>query len=60
VPTPLFQCSTAPEAWFLQNSLFFSLLFRDSVTLLRQIEVLLAQGKSAPEACRDTGKSQQN
>ena len=23
------------------------------VTLLRQIEVLMAQGKSAPEACRD-------
>ena len=30
------------------------------VTLLRQIEVLMAQGKSAPEACRDTGISQQN
>ena len=25
------------------------------VTLLRQIEVLMAQGKSAPEACRDAG-----
>jgi hypothetical protein len=25
------------------------------VTLLRQIEVLTAQGKSAPEACRDAG-----
>jgi hypothetical protein len=24
-------------------------------TLLRQIEVLMAQGKSAPEACRETG-----
>ena len=30
------------------------------VTLLRQIEVLMAQGKSAPEACRETGISQQN
>ena len=29
------------------------------VTLLRQIEVLMAQGKSAPEACRDAGVSQQ-
>jgi hypothetical protein len=28
------------------------------VTLLRQIEVLMAQGKSAPEACRDAGISQ--
>ena len=27
------------------------------VTLLRQIEVLMAQGKSAPEACRDAGIS---
>ena len=30
------------------------------VTLLRQIEVLIAQGKSAPEACRDAGISQQS
>jgi hypothetical protein len=30
------------------------------VTLLRQIEVLMPQGKSAPEACRDAGISQQN
>jgi len=30
------------------------------VTLLRQIEVLMTQGKSAPEACRDAGISQQN
>jgi hypothetical protein len=30
------------------------------VTLLRQIEVLMAQGKSGPEACRDAGISQQN
>jgi len=30
------------------------------VTLLRQIEVSMAQGKSAPEACRDAGISQQN
>jgi putative transposase len=30
------------------------------VTLLRQIEVLMAQGKSAPEACRDAGISQQS
>jgi transposase-like protein len=30
------------------------------VTLLRQIEVLTAQGKSAPEACRDAGISQQS
>jgi putative transposase len=30
------------------------------VTLLRQIEVLMVQGKSAPEACRDAGISQQN
>lgn len=30
------------------------------VTLIRQIEVLMAQGKSAPEACRDAGISQQS
>ena len=30
------------------------------VTLLRQIEVLMAQGKSAPEAWREAGISQQN
>jgi len=30
------------------------------VTLLRQIEVLMAQGKSAPEAWRDAEISQQN
>jgi len=30
------------------------------VTLLRQIEVLMARGKSSPEACRDTGILQQN
>ena len=30
------------------------------VTLLRQIEVLIAQGKSAPEACREAGISQQS
>ena len=30
------------------------------VTLLRQIEVLMAQGKSAPQACRDAGVSQQS
>jgi hypothetical protein len=30
------------------------------VTLLRQIEVFMAQGKSAPEACRAAGISQQN
>jgi putative transposase len=30
------------------------------VTLLRQIEVSIAQGKSAPEACRDAGISQQS
>jgi putative transposase len=30
------------------------------VTSLRQIEVLMAQGKSAPEACRDAGISQQS
>jgi len=30
------------------------------VTLLRQIEVLIAQGKSAPVACREAGISQQN
>jgi putative transposase len=29
------------------------------VTALRQIEVLMAQGKTAPEACRDAGISQQ-
>jgi putative transposase len=29
------------------------------VTLLRQIEVLIAQGKRAPVACRDAGISQQ-
>jgi len=30
------------------------------VTLLRQIEVSMAQGKSAPEACRAARISQQN
>jgi len=30
------------------------------VTLLRQIEVLMAQGKSAPEACREAGILQQS
>ena len=30
------------------------------VMLLRQIEVSMAQGKSAPVACRDAGISQQN
>jgi len=30
------------------------------VTLLRQIEVLMAQGKSPPEACREAGISRQN
>jgi putative transposase len=30
------------------------------VTLLRQLEVSMAQGKSAPEACRDAGVSQQS
>jgi putative transposase len=30
------------------------------VTLLRQIEVLMAQGGSTPVACRDAGISQQN
>jgi putative transposase len=30
------------------------------VTLIRQIEVSMALGKSAPEACRDAGISQQN
>jgi putative transposase len=30
------------------------------VTPLRQIEVLMAQGKSAPEACREAGISKQN
>jgi putative transposase len=30
------------------------------VTLLRQIEVLMAQVKSASEACRDAGISHQN
>jgi hypothetical protein len=30
------------------------------VTLLRQIEVSMAQGKSAPVACRDAGTSLQN
>jgi putative transposase len=30
------------------------------VTLLRQIEVLMAQGKSAPEACQEAGISQQS
>ena len=29
------------------------------VTLLRQIEVLMAQGKTTPEACREAGISQQ-
>ena len=30
------------------------------VTVLRQIEVLMAQGKAAPVACRDAGISQQS
>ena len=30
------------------------------VILLRQIEVLISQGKSAPKACRDAGISQQS
>ena len=30
------------------------------VTLLRQIEVLMAQGKPTPVACRDAGISQQS
>jgi len=30
------------------------------VTLLRQIEVLMAQGKPTPVACRDAGISLQN
>jgi putative transposase len=30
------------------------------VILLRQIEVLISQGKSAPLACRDAGISQQS
>jgi putative transposase len=30
------------------------------VTPLRQIEVSMTQGKSAPEACRDAGISLQN
>ena len=30
------------------------------VVLLRQIEVLLSQGKAAPIACREAGISQQN
>ncbi len=30
------------------------------VTLLRQIEVLMAQGKTTPEACREAGISQQS
>ena len=30
------------------------------MTLLRQIEVSLSQGKSAPVACRDAGVSQQS
>ena len=30
------------------------------VTLLRQIEVSMAQGKSSPVACRDAGISQQS
>ena len=30
------------------------------VTLLRQIEVLIAQGKSAPVACREAGISEQS
>ena len=30
------------------------------VTLLRQIEVSMAQGKAAPDACRDAGISQQS
>jgi len=30
------------------------------VTVLRQIEVLMAQGKATPEGCREAGISQQN
>jgi hypothetical protein len=30
------------------------------VVLLRQLEVLMSQGKAAPVACREAGISQQN
>jgi putative transposase len=30
------------------------------MTLLRQIEVLMAQGRAAPKACRETEISQQS
>jgi len=30
------------------------------VTVLRQVEVLMAQGKATPEACREAGISQQS
>ena len=33
---------------------------RSSLVLLRQIEVLMSQGKAAPVACREAGISQQS
>jgi putative transposase len=40
-----------PKRWFSAEQV---------VTLLRQIEMLIARRKSAPEACRKTRKSQQS
>ncbi len=40
-----------PKKWFSAEQI---------VTLLRQIEVLMAEGKSKPEACREAGISLQS
>jgi len=42
-------------AWAMPKKRFSA---EQIVTLLRQIEVLMAQGKPAPEACRGAGHSQ--
>jgi len=44
-------------AWVMPKKRFSA---EQIVTLLRQIEVSMAQGKSAPEACRNAGISQQS
>jgi putative transposase len=49
--SPLCRASAGPKKRFNAEQI---------VTLLRQIEVLMAQGEFAPEACRDAGISQQS
>jgi putative transposase len=44
-------------AWVMPKKRFNA---EQIVTLLRQIEVLMAQGRAAPEACREAGISQQS